>query len=96
MRTLRGRPTFDPPQFLFEKMITWLNLFEDPLLIKFELMKVDQNWVFEQFINHVPMNCSETHFWSTFISSNWIKSEFLITLKADQKWVFEQIESRDH
>ena len=40
--------------------------------------------------------CSETHFWSTFISSNWIKSEFLITLKADQKWIFEQIESRDH
>ena len=38
----------------------------------------------------------KTHFWSTFISSNWIKSEFSISLKADQKWVFEQIETRDH
>ena len=82
--------------FSSKKMITWINLFQDPLLIQFELMKVDQNWVFEQFINHVTMNCSKTHFWSTFISSNWIKSEFLITLKADQKWVFKQIESRDH
>ena len=49
-----------------------------------------------EFINHVTMNRSKTHFWSTFISSNWIKSEFSFSLKADQKWVFEQIESRDH
>ena len=34
------------------------------------------------------INCSKTHFWSTFIDSNWTKSEFSINLKADQKWVF--------
>ena len=50
-------------------------------------MKVDQKWVFEQFINHMTMNCSKSHFWSTFISSNWTKSEFSISLKADQKLV---------
>ena len=59
-------------------------------------MKVDQNWVFEQFINHVTMNCSKTHFWSTFITSNLLKSEVLNSLKADEKWIFEQIKSRDH
>ena len=42
------------------------------------------------------INWSKTHFWSSSISSNWIKSEFSISLKADQKWVFEQIETRDH
>jgi len=47
-------------------------------------MKVDQKWVIDQLINHV------------IISSNRIKIEFSINLKADQKWVFEQIESRDH
>ena len=79
------------PNFCSKLMITWLNLFkthfwsafkliENSLLIQFELMKVDQKWVFEQFIDHVTMNYSITHFWSTFISSNW-------------KWVFDQFES---
>ena len=62
--------------FFWKLTITWLNFFENSLLIRFELMEVDQKWVFDQFINHVIMNCSKTHFWSTFISSNRIKSEF--------------------
>ena len=33
-------------------------------------------------------NWSKTQFWSTFISSNWIKIEFSISLKTDQKWVW--------
>ena len=71
-------------------------LFENSILIQFELTKVDQKWLFELFMVTWLINCSKNHFWSTFISSNWIKSEFSISLKADQKWVFEQIESRDH
>ena len=55
-------------------------MLENSVLIQFEPMKVDQKWVFEQFIDHVTMNYSITHFWSTFISSNW-------------KWVFDQFES---
>ena len=51
-------------------------LFENSFLIQFELMNVDQKKVFEQFINHVTINYSKTHFWSPFNSSNWIKSEF--------------------
>ena len=39
-------------------------------------------------INHVTMNSSKTQFWSTFITSNWIKIEFSISLKTDQKWVW--------
>ena len=49
------RLTFDPPEILFEinyhvSHVTWLNLFENPLLVRFEfeLIKVDQKWVFEQ------------------------------------------------
>jgi len=89
------RLTFGPPQFLFEsndhvtQMYFWsaFKLIENSLFVQFELMKVDQKWVFEEFINHMTMNCWKTHFWFTFISSNWTKSEFLISLKADQKYV---------
>ena len=38
--------------------------------------------------DHVMINCSKTHFWSTFIGSNWTKTEFSISLKVDQKWVW--------
>ena len=37
-----------------------------------------------------------TAFWSTFISSNWIKSNISNSLQADQKWICQQIQSRDH
>ena len=37
---------------------------------------------------HVIIKCPKTHFWSTFISSKWTKTEFSISLKADQKWVW--------
>ena len=49
-------------------------MIENSILIQFELMKVDQNWVFEQFMVTWLINCSKTQFWSTFISSNWIKA----------------------
>ena len=90
------RLTFDPPQFLIE-IYDHVTQFvrKPPLLIQFELMKVDQNWVFEQFMVTLLINCSKNHFWSTFTSSNWIKIKFSISWKADQKLVFEQIESRD-
>ena len=67
-------------------------LIENPLLVQFESMKVDQKWNFEQFIDHVIMHCSKTHLWST-ISSNWIKSGFSRVhlfrreIWLDQKWI---------
>ena len=56
-------------------------------------MKLD----FEQFMITWLIKCSKFDFWSTFISSNWIKSEFTNSLKqlksdqslkADQKGIF--------
>ena len=64
---------FDPPQFLTEindhvtQTHFWsaFKLIENLILIQFELMKVDQKWVFEQFIVTWLINCSKTHFWSS-------------------------------
>ena len=76
------------PNFSSKLMITWLNMFENLLLIRFQ---TDRKLTFDpvrtnkDVINHVIVNCSKTHFWSTFISSNWITIEFSISLKADQK-----------
>ena len=54
-------------------MITWLNFFKNSLLIRFELMEVDQKWVFMiTWFKKWP----KTHFWSTFNSPNWIKIKF--------------------
>ena len=55
-------------QFLFEinDHVT-KTLIENSLLVQFELMKVDQKWDFEQFINHVIMNSGpppRIQFWS--------------------------------
>ena len=62
------RLNFDPPQFLSEindhvtKTHFWsaFKQIKNLILIQFELIKMDQNKVFEQFINQVIMNCSKT------------------------------------
>ena len=66
------RLNFDPPQFLFEindhvtKTHFWsaFKPIENLILIQFGLLKVNQNWVFEQFVVTWLINCSKTHFWS--------------------------------
>ena len=56
------------PNFSSKLMITWLNLFENRFLIRFQ---IDRKCMVTRLIN-----CSKFHFRSTFISSNWIKSGF--------------------
>ena len=87
------RLNFDPPQFPFEindyvtKTHFWsaFKLIENLILIQFELMKVDQNWVFEQFesgskvgLSHVIINFEEKLGWikseSACICSTWLTS----------------------
>ena len=37
------------------------------------------------------MNCSKTQFWSTFISSNWIKIEFSKSLSITWLWIVQKL-----
>ena len=72
------------PNFSSKLVITWLNLFENLLLIRFQSVRKLNfdpvqtiiNQVTDQFINQVIMNCPKTHFWSTSISSNRTKMSF--------------------
>ena len=40
------------------------------------------------------INCSNFHFWSPWIGSNWIKSRISNSLKADQKWISERMDQK--
>ena len=59
---------FDPPKFLYEindhvtKTHFWsaFKPIENLILIQFEQIKVDQKWVFEQFMVTWLINCSKT------------------------------------
>ena len=73
------KPTFDPLSNGSETHF-WAS----------SLIKVDQKWVFEQFMVTWLINCSKTQFWSTIIGSNWIKSDFSMSLNADQNFWFKR------